>query len=116
MAIANLLGAISPVFWLLAATRMLVGIGTRQVFVGGLDGSRRLGGAFLAGVFCGAATFGLGLALVMGAAFDAFGWSWHLTFVVAAAFAVAAAVFGPKDSDEPRLHAGNVVDQLCFGA
>lgn len=112
VAIANLLGAISPVFWLLAVTRMIVGIGTGPVFVGGLDGSRRLGGAFLAGVFGGAATFGLGLALVMGAAFDAFGWSWHLTFIVAAAFALAAAVFGPKDKDEPRPHAGNVVDHL----
>jgi len=49
---------------------------------------------------------------VMGAAFDAFGWSWHLTFIVAAAFALAAVVFGPKDSDEPRPHAGNVVDHL----
>ena len=112
VAIANLLGAISPVFWLLAVTRMIVGIGTGPVFVGGLDGSRRLGGAFLAGVFGGAATFGLGLALVMGAAFDSFGWSWHLTFLVAAAFALAAAAFGPKDSDEPRPQTGNVVDHL----
>ena len=112
VAIANLLGAISPVFWLLVATRLIVGIGTGPVFVGGLDGSRRLGGAFLAGVFGGAATFGLGLALVMGAAFEAFGWSWHLTFVVAAAFALAAAVFGPKDKDEPRPQTGNVVDHL----
>jgi cyanate permease len=112
VAIANLLGAISPVFWLLVATRLIVGIGTGPVFVGGLDGSRRLGGAFLAGIFGGAATFGLGLALVMGAAFDAFGWSWHLTFVVAAAFALAAAAFGPKDSDEPRPQTGNVVDHL----
>ncbi len=112
VAIANLLGAISPVFWLLVATRLIVGIGTGPVFVGGLDGSRRLGGAFLAGVFGGAATFGLGLALVMGAAFDSFGWSWHLTFLVAAAFALAAAAFGPKDSDEPRPQTGNVVDHL----
>lgn len=112
IAVANLLGAISPVFWVLAATRLLVGIGTGPVFVGGLDGTRRLGGAFLAGVFGGAATFGLGLALVMGAAFDGLGWSWHLTFIVAAAFALAATAFGPKDSDEPRPHAGNVLDHL----
>ena len=112
VAIANVLGSMSPVFWVLAVTRVIVGFGTGPVFVGGLDGSRRLGGAFLAGVFGGAATFGLGLALVMGAAFDAFGWSWHLTFIVAAAFALAAVVFGPKDSDEPRPHAGNVVDHL----
>ena len=110
--IANLLGAISPVFWVLAATRMLIGVGTGPVFVGGLDGSHGLGRALLAGVFRGGATFGLGLALVTGAAFDGLGWSWHLTFIVAAAFAFAAVVFGPKDSDEPRPHAGNVFDHL----
>ena len=110
--IANLLAAISPVFWFLAVTRLLVGCGTGPIFVGGLDGTRRLGGPLLAGIFGGAATFGLGLALVLGALFDDLGASWRLTFIVAALLSLAAVLFGPKDSAEPRPTAGSVVEHL----
>ncbi len=109
---ANLLGAISPVFWLLGLSRLIVGCGTGPVFVGGLDGTRRLGGPFLAGIFGGAATFGLGLALLVGAMFDHYGMSWRLTFIVAAGLSLIAVLFGPKDSEAPRPVTGSVVEHL----
>ncbi|MFM7693282.1 MAG: MFS transporter, partial [Actinomycetota bacterium] len=70
---ANLVAMVSPAFWLLAVTRLVVGCGTGPVFVGGLDGTRRLGGPFLAGVFGGAATLGLGIALLVGGIYDDLG-------------------------------------------
>ncbi|MGI9116718.1 MAG: MFS transporter [Gaiellales bacterium] len=112
VAAANLLAALSPVFWLLGAARLIVGIGTGPVFVGGLDGTRRLGGAFLAGIFGGAATLGLGLALVVGAGLESSGASWRWSFVIAAVIALLASAFGPRDSDEPRPHAGSAIDHL----
>ena len=48
VAIANAVAVVAPWFWLLGATRLMVGCFTGPVFVGGLDGTRRLGGPFLA--------------------------------------------------------------------
>jgi len=112
IAVANILAAISPVFWLLGLSRLLVGFGTGPVFVGGLDGSRRLGGPFLAGIFGGCATLGLGIALLVGAAFEDAGLSWRWSFAVAAGLALFAVAFGPRDSEEPRPAAGGVVEHL----
>jgi len=112
--VANVAGALSPAFWFLAVTRLLVGCGTGPVFVGGLDGTRRLGGPFLAGIFGGAATLGLGLALVVGAVLDGYGASWRVPFLIAAGISLAAVLLGPRDSDEARPHAGSVLDH--FGA
>ena len=112
VAAANLLAAVSPVFWLLGVARMIVGLGTGPVFVGGLEGSRRLGGAFLAGIFGGAATLGLGLALIVGAGLESVGASWRWSFVIAAGIALLGALLGPKDNDEPRPATGNAMDHL----
>ena len=112
VAAANVLAAISPVFWLIGVARLLTGIGTGPVFVGGLDGTRRLGGAFLAGVFGGAATFGLGLALVVGSALESAGASWRWPFVIGAGIALAAALLGPRDAEAPREPAGSAMDHL----
>jgi predicted MFS family arabinose efflux permease len=112
VAAANLLGAISPVFWMIGLARMIVGIGTGPVFVGGLEGTRRLGGAFLAGIFGGAATLGLGLALVVGAGLESAGASWRWSFVIAAVIALLASALGPKDNDEPRPATGSALDHL----
>jgi MFS family permease len=112
VAAANLLAAVSPVFWLLGVARIIVGLGTGPVFVGGLEGSRRLGGAFLAGIFGGAATLGLGLALIVGAGLESAGASWRWSFVIAAAIALFGALLGPKDNDEPRPATGNAMDHL----
>ena len=101
VAIANAIAVVAPWFWLLGATRLMVGCFTGPVFVGGLDGTRRLGGPFLAGVFGGAATFGVGLSLVVGGLFDSLGMSWRATFVVAAVLAALAAAFGPSDAAKP---------------
>lgn len=112
VAAANVLAMLSPVFWLLAVSRLIVGMGTGPVFVGGLDGSRRLGGPFLAGIFGGCATLGLGLALVVGAGFEEIGLSWRWSFGAAAVLALAAVALGPRDSDDPRPFAGGVVEHL----
>ncbi|MEI6688410.1 MAG: MFS transporter [Thermoleophilia bacterium] len=112
VAAANLLAAISPVFWMIGVARLIVGIGTGPVFVGGLEGTRRLGGAFLAGIFGGAATLGLGLALVVGAGLESSGASWRWSFVIAAGIAVLGSLLGPKDNDEPRPATGNAIDHL----
>ncbi len=110
--VANLVAMVSPVFWLLAVTRLVVGCGTGPVFVGGLDGTRRLGGPFLAGVFGGAATLGLGIALLVGGIYDDLGLSWRWMFGTAALLAAIAAAFGPRDSEEPRPAAGSAAEHL----
>ena len=112
VAVANLVGMLSPAFWLLAVTRLVVGCGTGPVFVGGLDGTRRLGGPFLAGVFGGCATLGLGIALLVGGIYDDLGLSWRWMFATAAVLAAIAAAFGPRDSDEPRPAAGSASEHL----
>ena len=112
VAAANLLAAVSPVFWLIGVARLIVGIGTGPVFVGGLEGTRRLGGAFLAGIFGGAATLGLGLALVVGAGLESAGASWRWSFVIAAVIALLGSALGPRDSEEPRPAAGRAIDHL----
>jgi predicted MFS family arabinose efflux permease len=112
VAAANALAAVSPVFWLLGVARLVMGIGSGPIFVGGLEGTRRLGGAFLAGVFGGAATLGLGLALVIGSAIESGGGSWRWMFAIGAGLAVVAALLGPRDAEAPRGEAGNVLDHL----
>lgn len=112
VAVANLVGMLSPAFWLLAVTRLVVGCGTGPVFVGGLDGTRRLGGPFLAGVFGGCATLGLGIALLVGGIYDDLGLSWRWMFGTAAVLAAIAAACGPRDSEEPRPAAGSAAEHL----
>ncbi len=112
VAAANLLAAVSPVFWMLGLARLIVGLGTGPVFVGGLEGTRRLGGAFLAGIFGGAATLGLGLALVVGAGLESAGASWRWSFVIAAVIAVLGSLLGPRDSDAPRTMTGSAIEHL----
>jgi predicted MFS family arabinose efflux permease len=101
VAAANVLSLVSPAFWVLLLSRVLVGIGTGPIFVGALDGSRRLGGPLLAGVFGGAATIGIGLSIAVGAILDGAGAPWQSTFAVAAGLAILAILFGPRDAPDP---------------
>jgi predicted MFS family arabinose efflux permease len=90
MAATNLLAAAAPSFALLLLARVLVGCATGPGFVASLEGSRQEGGPLLAGVFGGAATLGIALALAAGSVLDGAGASWRISFLLTAAVAAAA--------------------------
>ncbi len=100
--VANFIGMLAPVFWVLAASRIIVGLGTGPLVVGVLDGARRLGGARLAGIAGGATMLGLGLALLIGAVLDGFGAPWWSNFAVALLVAAAAALACPADRPQTQ--------------
>jgi cyanate permease len=90
IAIANLVAAAAPGLAVLVVARVLVGCATGPSFVAGLEGGRQEGGALLAGVFGGAATLGIAVALAGGAALESVDASWRVTFLASAGLALLA--------------------------
>lgn len=95
----NVLAAAAHSLGVLEVARALMGIGTGAAFVAGLEAARRDGGAVLAGIFGGVATFGVGLSLAVGAALQHAG-GWRATFVVAALLALGALLTVPARAPE----------------
>ena len=90
MAVANLVAAAAPGLAVLVGARVLVGCATGPAFVAGLEGGRQEGGALLAGVFGGAGTLGIAVALGAGAALEGVDASWRVTFLASAGLALLA--------------------------
>lgn len=95
--LGNALALVSGAYALLAATRVVVGLGSGPLFIGGMEGSRRRGGTPLASAFGGATMLGLGGALLVGALLDDAGLPWQSGFVVAMALDAVALVVCPRD-------------------
>jgi predicted MFS family arabinose efflux permease len=100
--VTNAAAAAAQQLGVLDGVRALMGVGTGVAFVACLEAARRDGGAVLAGVFGGVATFGVGLSLAVGAALGSHG-GWRASFAIAALLALAATIAIPaREPDAGR--------------
>src|SRR5262245_38891618 len=85
MSAGHVMFAVSPAFGGLIAARILVGAGAGFALIAGPVIARELGGVRLLGLFGGAITLGIAVALGLGSALEDVGASWRAGFVVSAA-------------------------------
>jgi DHA1 family purine ribonucleoside efflux pump-like MFS transporter len=94
----NILFAISPVFGLLLAARVLVGLGLGLAFLFGGVFARDTGGGRLVGVFGAGITLGIACALGVGALMEDAGLDWRLSFALSALLGASALPLLPSHS------------------
>jgi predicted MFS family arabinose efflux permease len=102
MSAGHVVFAVSPAFAGLLAARIAVGVGTGLALVAGPVMARELGGVRLLGLFGGAITLGIAVALALGSALEDAGTSWRVGFVVSAAVcALPLLVLPPRLATRP---------------
>ncbi len=89
MAVGHLVFAVSPAFAGLLVARVLVGIGCAFALIAGPVMARELGGVRLLGLFGGAISLGIAVALGLGSALSDAGVNWRVGFVISAAVCLA---------------------------
>ena len=102
MLAGHILFAVSPAFAGLLAARIVVGAGAGLALVAGPVMARELGGMRLLGLFGGAITLGIAVALGLGSALEDAGASWRVGFVISAAVcALPLLVLPPRLATPP---------------
>lgn len=102
MSAGHVLFAVSPAFGGLLAARIVVGAGAGLALVAGPVMASELGGVRLLGLFGGAITLGIAVALGLGSALEDAGISWRAGFVVSAAVcALPLLVLPPRLATRP---------------
>ena len=93
MCAGSIVCAVAPAFGVLLGARVLAGLGVAiALIVGGLVG-RVIGGPLLLGIYGGALTISVAIALALGGALESAGVDWRVEFAVAAVFGVSALPF-----------------------
>jgi cyanate permease len=93
MCAGSILCAVAPAFGVLLGARVLAGLGVAiALIMGGLVG-RAVGGPPLLGIYGGAITICVAIALALGGALESAGVDWRVEFAVAAVFGVSALPF-----------------------
>ncbi len=90
LGLGNAVFAASPLFSGLLLGRVLVGLGAGFAFVVGPMVARASGGLRLLGLFGGAVTLGIALALGIGGVLVALGLNWRIGFVISAVVGISA--------------------------
>ena len=93
MCAGSILCAVAPAFGVLLGARVLAGLGAAVALImGGLVG-RTIGGPLLLGIYGGAITICVAIALALGGVLESAGVDWRVEFAVAAVFGVSALPF-----------------------